>query len=136
MGNNSLIFMNTTTASSVQANGVIPLTNIARRRGSAIQNGTNSVILNNSGYYKITATITFTAPATGVVTLQAQKNGTLIQGMQSSTTITTATTEVRSLTISGIVRVFCNEGIATITLVDTGVAINTSNVSLDIEYLG
>ena len=135
MCNNSLIYMNTVTAAVVEANGVIPLTNIARKRGNLIQNGTNSIILNAPGYYKITGTVTFTAPVAGVVTIEAQKNGVEIPGISASTTITTATTEVRSLAISGVVRVFCNEGVASITLVDTGVAINISNVSLDVEYL-
>ena len=135
MCNNSLIYMTTTTTSSVSANGVIPLTNISRRRGCSIQNGTNSVVLGTPGYYKITATITFTAPAAGTITVVAQKNNVDIPGLTASTTITTATTEVRTLTLSGIVRVYCNDGVASITLVNTGVAITTSNVSLDIEYL-
>ena len=136
MCNNSLIYMNTVTNASVDANGVIPLTNIARKRGYAIANGTNSVVLNAPGYYKITGTITFTAPAPGVVSIEAQKNGVAIPGITASTSITTATTEERSLAISGVVRMFCNEGVATISLVNTGVAITISNVSLDIEYLG
>ena len=134
--NNSLIFMNTVTTASVTANGVIPLTNIQRRRGNVIQNGTNSITLNAPGYYKINGTITFTAPAPGDVTVQVQKNGVEIPSITASTTITTATTEVRSLAISGVIRVYCNEGVSSISLVNTGVAITISNVSLDIEYLG
>ncbi len=134
--NNSLIFMNTVTTASVTANGVIPLTNIQRRRGNVIQNGTNSITLNAPGYYKINGTITFTAPAPGDVTVQVQKNGVEIPSITASTTITTATTEVRSLAISGVIRVYCNEGVSSISLVNTGEAITISNVSLDIEYLG
>ena len=133
---NSLIFATTTSAASVLANGVIPLTNISRRRGCACTLASNSITLNAPGYYKITGTVTFTAPVAGDVTIEAHKNGTLIPGITASTTITTATTEVRSIAVSGIVRVFCNEGVASLTLVDTGVAIDISNVSLDVEYLG
>ncbi len=133
---NSLIMMTTTTSNAVLANGVIPLTTISRRRGQVINGGTNSVLLGRPGYYKVNATITFTAPVAGIVILEAQKNGIDIVGMTASTTVDTATTEVRSLSISGIVRVFCNEDLATLTLVNNGVAITTSNVEIDVEYLG
>ena len=51
-------------------------------------------------------------------------------------TITTATTEVRTLNISGIVRVTYGEGFGALTLVNSGVAITTSNVEIDVEDLG
>ena len=133
---NSLIFATTTSAASVLQNGVLPLVNISRRRGCACSLGSNSILLNAPGYYKITGTVTFTAPVAGTITIQAQKNGVAVPGITASTTITTANTEVRSLAVSGVVRVFCNEGIASLTLVNTGLAINLSNVSLDVEYLG
>ena len=133
--NDSLIFMTTTTEASVLANGIIPLTTIQRRRGRAIQNGTNSVLLGGAGYYKVNASVTFTAPVAGITRIKLQKNNVDVPGITAGTTITTATTEVRTLNISGIVRVFCNEDIATLTLVNNGVAITIQNVSLDIEYL-
>ena len=133
--NNSLIYMINNGASSVLANGIIPLTTIARRRCKCIQNDNNSIVLNASGYYKVNATITLTAPEAGVVSIALQKNGTVIPGMVGSTTITTADTEVRQVVINGVVRVGCCEGAVSITLVNTGVAITTSNVSIDVEYL-
>lgn len=136
MCNNSLIFMTTITDAAVLANGIIPLTTIQRRRGRAIQNGTNSILLNMPGYYKVTGSVTFTAPAAGVVNIQLQKNNVDVSGITAGETITTATTEVRTLNINGIVRVYCNEDIATLTLVNNGVAITVQNVALDVEYLG
>ena len=136
MCNNSLIFLTTTTEASVLANGVIPLTTIQRRRGKTIQNGTNSILLNLPGYYKVTGTITFTAPVAGNIAVQLQKNNSDVSGITSSTTITTATIEIRTLNISGLVRVYCNEGITTLTLVNAGLAITVQNVALDVEYLG
>lgn len=133
--NNSLIFMTTTTNSSVLANGVIPLTTVQRKRCRSVQDGSNSVILNTPGYYKVTASITFTAPAAGTISVKLQKNNVDVPGVTASTTITTATTEVRTLNISGVVRVFCNEGIATLTLVNSGLAATIQNVALDVEYL-
>ena len=133
---NSLIMMTTTTASSVLADGIVPLTTIQRGVGQAIRGGSNSIILGRTGYYKVNATVTFTAPVAGDVTITAQKNGVSIPGMTASTTITTATTEIDSVAISGVVKVCCCDLPATITLVNEGVAITTSNVEIDVEYLG
>lgn len=134
--NNSLIMMATTTANSVLANGIIPLTTITRRRGQVVTSSNSGIVLNRAGYYKVNGNITFTADDAGDVTITAQKNGVDIVGMTASTTITTATTEVRTLNVSGIVRVTCGEGFATLTLVNGDLAITTSNVEIDVEYLG
>ncbi len=131
-----LIYMTNTSNASVLADGIIPLTTIQRKYGCAIVDGTNSVILRAPGYYKVTATVTLTVPTAGDAAIKLQKNNADIPGMESTETITTATTEVRSLTISGIVRVYCNEGFVTLTLINSGVESTISNVSLDVEYLG
>lgn len=133
---NSLIMMATTTNSSILANGIVPLSTIVRRRGQVLTNNNNSIVMNRPGYYKVNATITFTSSATGTATIKAQKNGVDLVGMTASTTIATATTEVRSLAISGIVRVMCSEGFGTLTLVNSGITITSSNVEIDVEYLG
>ena len=130
-----LIYMTNTSNASVLADGIIPLSTIQRKYGCAIVEGTNSIILRVPGYYKVNATITLTAPAAGDAAIKLQKNNADVPGMESTETITTATTEVRSLTITGIVRVYCNEGFATITLVNSGVDATISNVSLDVELL-
>ena len=132
---NGLIYLITITEESVLANGIIPLETIARRRGCVCEQSGNSITLNRPGYYKLTGSITFTAPVAGVVTIDATKNGNEIPGITASETITTATTEVRTLNISGIIRVMCGEGAPSIALVNSGVA-TISNVSLDVEYLG
>lgn len=134
MCNNSLIYMITPTESSVVSGGVLPLTTIARRRGQAIVAQANSVFLANPGYYKVNATVTFTAPVAGNVAIELQKTGVAVPGITASTTITTATTEIRSIALSGIVRVACGET-ASLSLVNTGVAIDSSNISFDVEYL-
>ena len=131
----NLIMMTTTTAQSVLADGIIPLTSIARRKGCSIQSSNNSVILGKPSYYKVSATITFTAPAAGNTTVALFKNGVTVPGITATQTITTATTEVRSMTLDGIVRVFCNEGQPVLTLVNTGVGITISNVELSVFEL-
>lgn len=131
------IFVGTPTAAAIPAGGVLPLTSILRRQCGCISAlGSDSVILERPGYYKVTATATFTAPAAGDVTIRLAQDGNQVPAITASTTITTATTEVRSLAISGIVRVSCCNGSSSIQLINDGVAINTSNISLDIEYLG
>lgn len=132
----NLIFITTTTEQPVLVNGIIPLTTIQRNYGCSFQTNSNSVILRNAGYYKINASITLTGQTVGDATVQLQKNGVDVVGITSSTTITTATTETRTLNINGIVRVYCNEGFATLNIVNSGVAINVQNVALDIEYIG
>lgn len=136
MYNNSLIFVTTTTTDSVLANGVIPLTTIQRRRGKVVQSGSNGVLLNAPGYYKVNGSVTFTAPAAGTIAIQLQKNNTDLIGINASTTISTATTEIKTLNISGVIRVYCNESVATLTLANTGLEITVQNVALDVEYLG
>jgi hypothetical protein len=131
-----LIYMTTTTNASVLANGVIPLTTIQRRTGCALQDGTNSIIFRAAGYYKVNGSITFTAPVAGDVTIVAQKSNINIPGITASTTITTADTEIRTLNINGIVKVFCSERGSSLTLVNSNIAITVQNVSLDVEYLG
>ena len=132
----SLILMTTPTTANVLANGVLPLSTISRRVGRIITSSNNSVILYAPGYYDIDVTVTFTAPEAGTASIELQSNGATIPGATASTTITTADTEVRSLTIPGyIVRTFCNVPI-TLTIVNSGVAIDTSNIALSVKYLG
>lgn len=132
----SLIMMITPTASSVVSGGTIPLATIARRTGRVVSSSNDSILLNCPGYYKVTATVTFTVPVVGVVTIDLHKNGVEIPGITASASVETATTEVDSLALSGIIRVFPIDSIATLTLVNSGVAIDTSNVEIDVEYLG
>lgn len=54
--------------------------------------------------------------------------------MSASATVTTAT-EVNTITITGIVRVLCSEAPTVFTLINTGIPITVSNVSLAIEYV-
>ena len=135
MCNNSLIYMINTGSSTVLAGGIVPLTTIARRRGRLLQSTGDSITLNAPGYYRVSATVTFTAPVAGNISLAIQKNGVTVPGLTGASTITTATTEIEQITINGIVRVTCSDGASVLTLVNTGLAITTSNVSFDVEYL-
>lgn len=133
----SLIDVATTASSAVVANGVLPLATIVRRRGNDINLSGNSVAITDCGsnYYLVTVTGTFTAPAAGVVTLNLQQNGVNVTGATASTTVTTATTEARSLSFSKIVRTFNNQGIDSLSVVNAGVAATFSNISVSVVKL-
>ena len=135
MCNNSLIYLTTPSTATVAANGVLPLTTIVRRRGQSVQQSNDSVVLGAPGYYHVSVNATFTAPAAGVVTLELRQDNLLVSGGTASTTITTATTEVRSLSFESIIRVPCCGAPVTLSVVNTGVAITTSNISIAVEYL-
>ena len=136
MCNNSLIFKVTTTPATILAGGILPLTTIARRRGRLITSENDSISLNAPGYYKVTVTVTASGSEAGDIVLNVLKNGIEIPGLTASDTITTATTELRTLTISGTVRVLCGEGSAVLTLVNAStIGITTSNISVAVEYL-
>ena len=133
---NSLIMVGSTTSSDVLENGVVPMNTILRRRGKVLTSNNDNILLNMPGYYKLNASVTFTSTETGVATIVVQKNNITIPGLTASTSVATATTEVSTLNVSGIVRVNCGEGLASISLVNIGIPITTSNVEIDMEYLG
>lgn len=128
------IFAITPTPASVIAGATLPLAQTARRISPRLILGSDSVTASVPGYYKVSATVTFTAPAAGIVEIQLHKNGVAVPGITASETITTATTEVRTISLEGIVRVMCGET-AILTLVNAGVAIDTSNIALSIERI-
>lgn len=134
--NNSLIYLATPTVATVPSEGTLPLTTIVRRRGQNVQQSSDSILLGASGYYHVSVSTTFTAPAAGVVTHSLRIDGVPVQGATASTTISTATTEVRSLSFEGIVRVPCCQAPVTLTVTNDGVDISSSNIAVAVEYLG
>lgn len=138
MSCNSLIDVATTTSTSVLANGVIPFSTIVRRRGREIGQAGSAVAISDCGsnFYLVNVTATFTAPVAGDVTLTLQQNGSAVIGGTASTTITTATTETRSLSFSAIVRTYNSQSIVDVlTLVNSGVAITLLNVAMSVIKL-
>ena len=137
MYKSDLIYMATTTSSAVESNEKIPLTTTVRRRGCAIYaNADNTISLNKSGYYTIKGTVTFTGQEIGTATIALQKGDTPVEGGRSSVTIGTASTITYTLPVNATVRVFCGENAVTISLINSGAAITTSNISLSVEYEG
>ena len=131
------IYVATTASSAVTANGTLPLATTIRRRGGDINLSGNSIAIIDQGsnYYLVTVTATFTAPVAGNVTLNLQQNGVNVTGATATATITTATTEVRSLSFSAIVRTYNNCGIDSLAVVNAGVAATFSNIAIAVEKL-
>lgn len=133
---NCLIYLATPSVATVASEGTLPLTTIVRRRGQYVQQSSDSILLGAPGYYHVSVSTTFTAPATGVVTHTLRQDGVAVQGATASTTISTATTEVRSLSFEAIVRVPCCAAPVTLTVTNDGVDITSSNITVAVEYLG
>ena len=130
-----LIYMVTNDSNTVAAGSTVPLKTIVRRYGSAIQSSGNSVVLYKPGYYLVTATAVVSGGSAGDAVMTLQKAGQDLVGMTASETITTASTELRTLTIDGIVRVMCYEKGVALTLINDGaISLTTSNVSLSVDY--
>jgi len=128
----SAIYMTNTNSTNVLANSIIP-NFINKKVGCAMFWMNNSVLITKPGYYKIAATVTFSAEEAGDVVLTMQKNGIDIPGITATETITTPDTEIRTVTLQGIIRVLCHEGEVFLTLFNKSEsAITTSNVSISI----
>ena len=65
----------------------------------AFSRTSQDVSLQHEGIYHITATFVVSAPAAGDVTVQLLENGEVIDGVFATETITTATTEFRTMVI-------------------------------------
>ena len=66
---------------------------------TAFSRTANDISLQHSGIYHLTATFVASAPAAGTVTVQLVVNGEPVDGAFASETITTATTELRTMVI-------------------------------------
>lgn len=131
----SLIDVALTTSSAVLSNGIIPLGNITRKRGCNLGLSGNSIAIVDDycNYYLVTVTATFTAPVAGTITIDLQQNGSNVTGATASTAITTAGTEVRSLSFSKYIKTLNGRGIDTLTLVNSGLAATFTNVDVTVS---
>lgn len=99
-----------------------------------------SIILQKSGMYHITVTAVASGDTSGVLTLNIAENGVVIPSAFSSETITTATTELRTLVIDYVVLVDTTNVLGyqsvvqkAISLINTGIAATYTNVRINIE---
>lgn len=142
-----ILGLKNTTSQTVLTNGLINLGTTYRKYckrtpqclPTFVSSGT-SVTLNGSGIYHITTTLVGTGTAAGVLTAQLYENGVAIPGAISSSTITTANTELRTLVIDYYIKVdseciLGNWTVApkTLTLVNTDVGATYTNVLFNVD---
>lgn len=142
-----ILGLKNTTSQTVLTNGLINLGTTYRKYckrtpqclPTFVSSGT-SVTLNGTGIYHITATLTGSGTAAGVLTAQLYENGVAIPGAISSSTITTADTEIRSLTIDYYIKVDSECILGTwavspknLTLVNTGIGATYTSVVFNVE---
>lgn len=101
-----LIGVKNTGTQTVLTDGLINIGSVYRRyckKNScgvpAFSRTANDISLQHSGIYHLTATFVASGTAAGVVTVQLLQNGEEVEGAFASETITTATTELRTLVI-------------------------------------
>ena len=134
------IFVGTNTPITVNVNGFIPLRTILHRKNgnnkSEIDAAGDAITIQTSNCarprYDAIASITFTAATAGDVSISFYVNGVLIPYTTKTETITTASTEYRTLTIPcAILTNRC--ALNTITLVNTGaVGITVTNATINV----
>lgn len=107
-----LIGTKNTGAQTVLTEGIINIGNVYRKyckktacslpTFSATSNG---ITLNGSGMYHLTGVFVGSATTAGTITVQLLDNGEAVGGAFASETITTADTELRTLTIDSYIKV-------------------------------
>ena len=101
-----LIGVKNTGTQTVLADGIVNIGSVYRRYCKksacgvpAFSRTANDISLQHSGIYHLTATFVASAPTAGTVTVQLLVNGEPVDGAFASETITTPTTELRTLAI-------------------------------------
>lgn len=113
---------------------------VSKRCGRfAYSSQSTAIGLQQAGIYHVTAVITFTAPVAGVVTFQLNENEFVIPSAVVSETITTATTETRTVALDFYVLVDSNcvlgsnNAFKSISITNTGVASTVTNVVVNVD---
>ena len=128
-----------TTLQTIPAGGLLNPGTVYRRYCRKNSCGTktfdivgNAYSLQHQGMYKITVSATFTASAAGDVTLQLTENSTPIPGALATETITTADTEIRSVSFDYVVLVDSNCLLNTNSIIESISVINASEIEINV----
>lgn len=130
----SVLYVTNNTALTAGTGDNIALTSIIHKNCQSQANLENgNIIIRGPGYFNIDVTLTFNSASTGVAKVSLYKDGNAINGATSSTTISTASTEVRSLSFSCEILNNCKFSTSTISLINLGIPITTSNVAIRVK---
>ena len=130
-------------AQTIAQNGLFNLGTITRKYCCTNANGvttfsynppSNSISLNQCGYYNVNVNMTFTGAVAGVVTASLYTNGLKIPQASASETITTADTELRSMSFNTTIRVLPYTPVQ-LSIVNEGIEIDTSIVNVTITKI-
>lgn len=128
-----LYIVNNTTQTVSSGGTVLPGTVVHKNCQSQANLSGNAINILGNGYFTIDVSATFTG-STGTATLQLYKNGVAIPGAIASQTITTADTEVRSISFTSEVLKYCNcYDNTAISLVSSGVDLSITNVAIRVK---
>ena len=130
----SVLYVTNNTALTVGTGANITPSSIIHRNCQSQANLENgNIVIKGMGYFNIDVTLTFSSASTGTVKVALYKDSNAIDGATSSTTISTASTEVRSLSFSCEILNNCKCSISTISLTNLGIPITTSNVAIRVK---
>lgn len=132
----SILYVANPTSTTVTAGNAIPLGSVIRRYGCGTNVGATTIYINSPGYYDVDFAGTFTGTA-GDVTVNVVSNGLAIAGATASETITTATTEIHSISIPTVTKIYCCAG-ATLSVMVASDSTSTptfSNIALRVEKI-
>ena len=127
----SLLYTALTNATTVAAGGTIPPGNVIRKFGRAIQLNGSAILLNDPGYYKITAISTVQPDAAAPITMTLKENGSPIPGALATAT-PTAIDDDTLLVVDGVVRVYCTLAPKLITA-ELNVGADVENMTITVE---
>lgn len=130
MSRSLINLINTTAGTDIAVGGVYPLNQVNRKFGCDIVANGVGATCKNSGYYRVTGTVTVVAGSAGVVTAQLYVNGLPYNGATAS--LSSANGATVTLPINTVVRVNCCANPADLTIVMSGVATQTVNADLTV----
>lgn len=127
------------TNQSVLTGGIVNLGSVIHRvcGGTFAFTNSNTIALNQQGWYKVHVTINATGTAIGVNTFQLYQNGVAVSGALASHTIT-AVGDVRNFSFETIVRVLpscacqCNSPVNLTVLNNGANTITVNNITVDV----
>lgn len=112
----ALLYTVNSSASTVDANGTVPLGTATRQFGQSIRQNVNSITLAGIGYYLVSLNMTAAPSTAGAITVTLNENGAAVAG-GTSTVTTSAASEQTQMTLAQIpVRVLCCNGIKSLSV--------------------
>jgi hypothetical protein len=129
-----LYLVNNTTQTVLENGTVVPGTVIHRNCQSQATLSGNSINIVGTGYFNVDVSVTLAGSEAGNAVIQLYKDGAAVPGAIGTQTITTASTEYRTISFSAeILRQCACAGMASVTLVNTGIGVTITNVAIRIK---